>query len=105
MNASFAVLEARVDAAVVDRLANRLVVAGALSFVAIFDDAGRDGLEGLVETTDPRLSAVRDDIVAQLTYGAVLTVVHPVTLATKAYELVRSVPDGAGFHVLCLREA
>jgi len=104
MLAGFAALEDRANAAVNQRLSNRLVAAGAVAFTAIFEDVGALVLEGMVESTEPRLMAVPADKVALLARNVLLSIVHPVTLESRVMQLVRSEPDGSGFHTLYLRK-
>lgn len=106
MPASFARLESRVNAAVVTRLSNRVVTVAALSleFSGMFEDAGTAVLEGIVESTEPRLTSSLAD--AQiLPRGTAVQLLNPATLETASYEVTRSEPDGAGFIVYSLREA
>ncbi|MDM0086754.1 MULTISPECIES: hypothetical protein [unclassified Variovorax] len=104
MLAAFALLESRANAAVVASLSNRLVTVGAFAFTAIFEDAGTVALSGLVETVEPRLMGVTDVARAALPHDALLTIVHPVSLAAVQLKFVRSEPDGSGFHTLYLRK-
>lgn len=101
---AFAALEARVNTAVRRRLTNRAVLVGAIGFDATFDDAGEAMLDGLVEATEPRLSAVPAEVAAALNRDDPVTVTNPVTAEVLIFELVRKVPDGAGFFTLFLRK-
>ncbi|WP_304306247.1 hypothetical protein [Pseudacidovorax intermedius] len=105
MPAPFAALEGRVNGAVTARLANRLVSSSAGTFDAIFEAAGALGLDGLVATTEPRLTAVPKAIAAQLERQQSVTVTHPVTGVAEVFELARDPePDGGGMAVLYLRK-
>lgn len=105
MVSRFAALEDRVNGAVTAHLANRVVTTGAGTFGAIFEAAGALGLDGLVATTEPRLTAVPEAIAAQLERQQSVTVAHPVTGAAEVFELARDPePDGGGMAVLYLRK-
>lgn len=106
MLASFAALEARANAAVVQRLSNRQVIAPVLglAFAGMFDDVGTAGVDGLVTITQPRLTVSLLDV-PELPRDTALVVVNPATLASTAYLTKESEPDGAGFMVYQLREA
>ncbi|HZX85532.1 MAG TPA: hypothetical protein VFF19_18315 [Reyranella sp.] len=105
MPAAFAALELRANAAVIGRLSNREVSVPALglAFVGMFEDAGADLLDGMVESTQPRLTVSLADA-AVLAGKTALVLTNPATLATASFEVVGSDPDGAGFIVYQLRE-
>lgn len=106
MPAAFAALELRANAAVIGFLSNREVSVPALglAFVGVFEDAGVDMLDGMVETTQPRLTVSLADA-AELPSKTVLVLTNPATLATASFVVAGSEPDGAGFIVYQLREA
>jgi hypothetical protein len=106
MLAAFAALELRTNAAVIGLLSNRLVTVPdlGLAFEAVFDDAGVVGLDGLVETTQPRLTVSLADA-AELPKKTALSLLNPATLVRTVYETTNAEPDGAGFIVYQLREA
>lgn len=106
MLAAFAALEARANAAVVQRLSNRQVLAPVLglAFAGMFDDVGTAGVDGLVTITQPRLTVSLLEV-PELSRDTALVVVNPATLASTAYLTKESEPDGAGFMVYQLREA
>ena len=101
---TFAALEDRVNAAVCALLTNRTVTLGALSFDAIFEDAGEPALDLMVDTTQPRLGAVPSDVAAQLPREALVAITHPVSGEVTQRTVVRKVPDGLGFTTLYLRD-
>jgi len=105
MPASFAALEDSVNAAVGVHLSNRLVTAGALSFVAIFEAPGTADLESMVASTEPRLTAVPAVAGAALLRGQEVSITHPVTGEVVTTALARDPePDGGGTFTLYLRE-
>lgn len=104
MLAAFASLELRANAAVIEHLSNREVTVPtmALEFVGMFEDVGVDALDGMVETTQPRLTVSLADA-AELPRQTVIVLRNPATLATASYQVAGSDPDGAGFMVYRLR--
>lgn len=104
MAPAFAALEARVNAAVARTLANRMVTVAGVSFAAIFEDAGAVQLDGLAESTEPRLSAVPAELAALLTREVAIAIAHPVTGEITLRKLARKEPDGFGFLTLYLRD-
>lgn len=73
MAAPFAALEARVNAAVVARLANATVVRGAETATAIFDAPRQVVFDGMVQTTEPALRLL-DGALPNLARNDALTV-------------------------------
>jgi hypothetical protein len=106
MLAAFAAVEARVNATVMGSLSNRRVIVPdlAVDCLGMFDDAGTVGLDGLVESTQPRLTLSLADA-GMLPQDTLLALIHPISLARSVYEVGNSEPDGAGFVVYQLREA
>ena len=90
MLASFAALEARVNAAVVDRLTNAVATVDGIDVPVIFDRPFSDPFEGAVDASAP---VVIGDAVAlgSLVRGSELRI------AGEAYRVERIEPDGAGF--------
>lgn len=101
MPAPFAALEARVNAAVIDHLANRVgsftPVAGVARDVSgVFDAEYATQLEQMAGDSTPAFSG-RTDQLADATRGSLLT------LPEGNFEVVEAQPDGAGMTVLRLR--
>ena len=93
------------NAAINARLSNRTVVAGAQSFMAIFEAGGEPVLNDLVSSTEPRLTAVPAAAAQQLVRGQEVAIVHPVTGDVHTCALARDPePDGGGMLTLYLRE-
>lgn len=103
MPAPFAFLEARVNAAVRQRLCNCTVTAGALVFDAIYEAPGESVVDGLLAATQPRLTAVPVAVAAQLQRDQELAFVDPTTGLPVVYRMVQREPDGSGFSMLYLR--
>lgn len=106
MPSAFAALEARVNSAVIARLSNRLVTVASLGlqFEGVYEAAGVEDLDGLVETTQPRLTVSLADA-PELARETQVVVLNPATLESKTLLVTGSNPDGAGFMVYALREA
>lgn len=105
MLASFAALEARVNAAVITYLSNRIVTVAppaSPSFEGMFEDVGAAELEGLVQATQPRLTASLADW-PELPRGTQISLLNPATLAVHDFVIADSNRDGAGFIVYALR--
>jgi hypothetical protein len=105
MLAAFAALEARVNAAVITYLSNRIVTVAPSaipSFEGMFEDVGAAELEGLVQAAQPRLTASLADW-PELPRGTQISLLNPATLAVDAFEVAGSDKDGAGFIVYALR--
>ena len=106
MRSPFAILERRTNAAVLRALSNRRVRVPslALDFDGMFDDASVDALNGIVESTQPRVTiAVSDSVL--LARGVTLEILNPATGEFMFYEVATLEPDGAGFVTLSLRKA
>lgn len=105
MSASFAALEARVNAAVITYLSNRIVTVAppaAPSFEGMFEDVGAAELEGLVQAVQPRLTASLADWTV-LPRGTLISLLNPATLEVAEFVVTDSNLDGAGFIVYALR--
>jgi len=103
--AAFAALEARVNAAVITYLSNRIVTvapSAAPSFEGMFEDVGAAELDGFVQATQPRLTASLADG-PELPRGARVSLLNPANLSVQDFEVVDSNRDGAGFIVYALR--
>ena len=101
----FAALELRVNAAVIKYLSNRIVTVAppaSPSFEGMFEDVGAAELEGLVQATQPRLTASLADG-PELPRGTQISLLNPATLAVEEFEVSDSNRDGAGFIVYALR--
>lgn len=96
MAATFAALEARVNRAVISRVANAAVVLGAATFYGIFDKTYVDPLG--ITSSEPRLVAKSTDV-ASATLGT------PITVNGTAYTVREKQPDGTGMTTLLLEAA
>jgi len=112
----FAALQARVNAAVIDRLSERQASftpkggGAARPLQGMYDDAYGTQLEQMAGDSSPALT-VRTDLVLDATPGATLILLAVIDAAgvlvapEETFEVVEPQPDGAGFTVLRLRAA
>ena len=106
MRASFAALEHRVNTVVLRSLSNRSVRVPSLGldFDGMFNDASADALNGMVETTQPRLTIAAGNA-AQLVRSTPMEILNPATGEFVIFQVATLDPDGAGFVVVSLRKA
>lgn len=100
MAGPFALLEARVNAAVMGRIANATVTLDGSAVEAIFDGSYSTlGVNGEAAQTLPQITVADADVPAN-------PVDKPVVISTGAgagtYRVVESQPDGAGLTILLL---
>lgn len=111
----FAALEARVNAAVIDRLSDRQASftprgGAARPVTGMYDAAYGTQLEQMAGDSSPALT-VRTDLVLDATPGASLILLAlidangVVVAPEETFEVVEAQPDGAGFTALRLRTA